>query len=98
MTTVEIIGYLGTFMITVCYIPQVIHTSRTKDVTGISLGMYCALAVGVGLWLVYGVMREDTPLILCNGISLLMIISILIMKVMYTKKDSSADSLVTDAN
>ncbi len=89
MELAEIIGYIATFMITICYIPQVVHTYKTKDVKGISLGMYCALSVGVGLWLVYSLMLSLTPLIICNGLSLLMIIAILVMKVLYSKRSVS---------
>ncbi|MDG1287114.1 MAG: SemiSWEET transporter [Rickettsiales bacterium] len=90
MELAQIIGYLGTLAITVCYIPQVLHTYRSKDVTGISLGMYCALATGVALWLFYGILKSDIPLMLCNSISLLMIISILTMKVLYSKKPEAS--------
>lgn len=86
MDTAEIIGYIATFLITICYIPQVVHTYRSKDVSGISLGMYCALSLGVGLWLIYSIMLSLTPLIICNGLSLLMIIMILVMKLLYTKR------------
>lgn len=89
MELTQIIGYLATFAITVCYIPQVLHTYRSKDVSGISLGMYCALAFGVLLWLIYGILIGDTPLMLCNSISLLMILSILTMKLMYSKYEAA---------
>lgn len=97
MDTAEIIGYIATFLITICYIPQVVHTYKTKDVSGISLGMYCALSLGVGLWLIYSLMLSLTPLIICNGLSLLMIIAILAMKLMYTKR-SIPELLASDVS
>jgi len=89
MDAVEIIGYIATFMITICYIPQLVHTYRSKDVSGISLGMYCALSAGVGLWVIYSYMLSLTPLLICNGLSLGMILAILVMKLAYSKRTVS---------
>ncbi len=86
METVEIIGYFATFMTTICYIPQVVQIFKTKEVAAISLGMYCALTVGIGSWLIYSIMLSLTPLIICNALCLIMIIAILTMKISYSKK------------
>lgn len=48
----ELIGYLAATLTTASFVPQAWHTFRTKDVRGISLGMYGAFSVGVSLWLV----------------------------------------------
>ena len=89
MTAVDIIGYFATFMITICYIPQLIHIYKTKEVAAISLGMYCALSLGVGAWLIYSFMVNLLPMIICNGLSLGMILTILVMKVVYSKQPVS---------
>ena len=97
MELVEIVGLLATIIITVCYIPQIRPTYKTKDVSGISLGMYCTLALGVFLWLVYGILQVDTFLIICNALCLIMILSILTMKLMYSKK-TIAEMVADDVN
>ena len=50
----ELIGYLAACLTTCSFVPQALHTFRTRDVSGISLGMYSVFTVGVALWLAYG--------------------------------------------
>ena len=85
----EIFGYIATFLITICYIPQVSHTYKTKDVSGISLITFSTLAVGVFMWTVYSFILWLPPFIICNVVSLGMIMSIVIMKIMYSKRPLS---------
>lgn len=93
---VEIIGYVAAAFTTICYIPQVWHTYKTKDVTGISLGMYLALAVGVGLWLVYSIILMLVPMILCNAFCWAMIVAMIFMKLRYSRQ-SIGEMIVQDA-
>ena len=97
MTAIEILGYVAALFTTICYIPQVWHTYTSKDVSGISLGMYVALAIGIGLWLVYSVILMLGPLIACNGFCFVMIIAMLAMKIRYSKlypQGASGDATV----
>lgn len=50
----ETIGYIAATLTTASFVPQAWHTFRTKDVRGISLGMYSVFTVGIALWLAYG--------------------------------------------
>jgi len=77
----EIIGFLAAFCTTISFVPQVIRTIRTKDTKGISLLMYSIFVVGVGLWLVYGIMIDDLPMTIANVITLGLAIIILTLKV-----------------
>jgi MtN3 and saliva related transmembrane protein len=63
--------------------PQVLHTLRTKDVSGISLGMYSVFTLGVSLWLVYGIMLGELPIIVANAITVALASTILWMKLRY---------------
>ena len=51
----DLIGYLAAALTTCSFLPQALHTFRTRDVSGISLGMYSTFTLGVALWLAYGV-------------------------------------------
>ena len=64
------IGTLAACLTTASFVPQAWHTFRTRDVSGISLGMYSSFTVGVALWLVYGVVLVAWPLIIANSITL----------------------------
>lgn len=82
----EIIGSLAAILTTGCYLPQVFHTYRSRDVSGISLMMYVALLGGVSCWLLYGILREAWPLVVSNLITIGMLVSIIIMKLKFGKK------------
>ena len=56
-------------MTTGAFIPQVVKTIRTKDTSGISLGMYTMQLAGVVLWLCYGLSIHDGALIMANGVT-----------------------------
>lgn len=77
----DLIGYLAAFITTVCYFPQALHVIRSRQTAGISLLAYSMLFTGVSLWAVYGILKMDWPLIVCNGTSLVMIGTILLMKI-----------------
>lgn len=77
---VEIIGYCAAFLTTIAFLPQAIHSWRTRDLSGISVGMYSFFTVGVGLWLIYGLIIEKWPLILANALTFALALSILLLK------------------
>lgn len=83
MQFTDIIGYAAAFLTTASFIPQAMHTFKTKDVRGISLGMYTAFVVGITLWLVYGLLLNAWPMILANAITLTLAVAILAMKLKY---------------
>jgi len=83
---IEIIGYCAAFLTTIAFLPQAIQSWRTRDLSGISLGMYFLFTVGVGLWLVYGLIIEKWPLILANALTFALALSILLLKLRHTSK------------
>lgn len=78
---IELIGYSAAFLTTIAFLPQAIQSWRTRDLSGISLGMYSLFTLGVGLWLVYGWIIEKWPLILANALTFALALSILILKI-----------------
>jgi MtN3 and saliva related transmembrane protein len=79
----EFIGYLAATLTTISFIPQVWQTFRSRDVSGISLGMYLVFACGVTLWLAYGVLVAAWPIVVANTVTLALALAILTMKVRY---------------
>jgi MtN3 and saliva related transmembrane protein len=79
----ELIGYAAAILTTASFVPQALHTFQTKDVRGISLGMYSAFTLGVALWLVYGVLLSAWPIVIANAVTLALAASILVMKLRY---------------
>ena len=83
MSNSELIGYLAAFLTTCSFIPQAWLTFRTRDVSGISLGMYSVFAIGVALWLAYGVLLRAWPIVLANGVTLSLALCIVAMKLRF---------------
>ena len=83
MTHPELVGYAAAFLTTCSFVPQAWLTFRTRDVRGISLGMYSVFTAGVALWLLYGVLLGAWPVVLANAITLLLAAAILAMKLRY---------------
>lgn len=80
------VGYLAATLTTCSFVPQAWLTFRTRDVQGISLGMYSAFALGVALWLAYGLLLAAWPIVLANAITLALALGILGMKLRYGRR------------
>lgn len=74
------LGAFAGFCTTVSFLPQLIRAWRTRSTRDISLGMFSVLVFGIFLWLVYGVLIGDGPLIAANAVSLCFTGSILYLK------------------
>lgn len=79
--TLEWLGYAAATLTTGSFALQAWHTFRTRDVSGISLGMYSAFTAGVALWLAYGLVLRSWPITIANAVTLTLAVSILAMKV-----------------
>lgn len=86
------IGYFAAFLTTVSFLPQVLLVVLTKKTRDISRNMYLVLTLGVFLWLVYGFMKSDLPIILANSITLLFTLTILVLKVLSKDEESQASN------
>ena len=65
------------------FFPQAWQTFRTRNASGISLGMYSLFTLGVVLWLVYGILLMAWPIIIANAITTSLALTILVMKLRY---------------
>ena len=70
MSLQDTLGYVAAVLTTGSFVPQAWLTLRTRDVSGISLGMYLAFTAGVALWLVYGILSRQWPIVVANGVTL----------------------------
>ena len=80
---IDLIGSVAAVLTTASFVPQAWHSFKTRDVSGISLGMYSVFTVGVALWLVYGLLLFSWPLIIANSITLALAATILGMKLRF---------------
>lgn len=79
----DLLGSLAACLTTGSFIPQAWLTFRTRDVSGISLGMYSAFTLGVALWLVYGWALGSWPITIANAITLTLALAILAMRLVF---------------
>ena len=69
MDLASVIGLIAGLLTTLAFVPQVLRTIVTRDTRAISLGMYTLFTLGVFLWLVYGLVLGELPIILANGVT-----------------------------
>jgi len=83
MEVATFIGLGAAACTTISFLPQAIKSWKTKSMKDVSLPMYILLVTGSVLWLSYGIMLKDTPLILANGVGLSFISLTFFMKIRY---------------
>ena len=80
---IGIIGMIAGACTTVSFVPQIIKILKTGHARDISLLMYVVLTTGIFLWLVYGLLIEEFPIIIANGVAFILCLSVIIMKIAY---------------
>ena len=83
MEPVTVIGLIAAACTTFAYVPQAIKIIKTKDTKSLSLIMYVIMTVGIMLWLSYGILLKDLPIIIANTVTLIFSGIILILKIKY---------------
>lgn len=79
----EILGFAAGFLTTIAFIPQVHKIWATKSAEDVSLATFATFTVGVLMWLLYGIAKQEPPIIVWNSVTLVLAIAILVMKVKY---------------
>jgi len=80
---IEIVGFLAAILSTFSFLPQVIKTWKSKSAKDLSLGMYLLVSSSVLMWLIYGILQVDWPIILANIVTLSLSLVILYFKIRY---------------
>jgi MtN3 and saliva related transmembrane protein len=80
MSIVSFLGLVAASLTTISFLPQVLKTWKSRSAKDLSLGMFLTFTFGVALWLVYGVMINDLPVILANVVTLLLASTLLFFK------------------
>jgi len=75
-----LIGALAGTLTTLSFIPQVVRSWRRRSVDDLSTSMLIAFSIGVGLWVVYGVMASAGPIVAANAVTLALAGALLAMK------------------
>jgi MtN3 and saliva related transmembrane protein len=83
MNLTEMIGLAAGFLTTVAFVPQVTKVWKDRSAKELSLKTFVAFSTGVILWLVYGVMLGEFPMILWNAVTLALVGAIVAMKLKF---------------
>jgi MtN3 and saliva related transmembrane protein len=89
MTWFDLVGALAGTLTTISFVPQVVKTWRSGRAEDLSLFMFALFSAGVLLWLVYGIALHSPPIILANGITLALALSILLLKIPASRRRRS---------
>ncbi len=83
MDFIFIIGTVGATLTTISQLPQLLKVWQTKHTKDLSLSTYSVLAIGVALWIVYGLLLHEPPIYIANIITEIFVLSILAFKIKY---------------
>jgi len=81
--TIDLLGLVAGTLTTCSFVPQVVRIWRTRSARDISTVMFLLLSLGVLLWVVYGVAIQSAPVIVANGVTLVLALAILGMKLYF---------------
>ena len=86
MNALDLLGLVATCVTTSSFVPQVWRTWKTRDVSGISLPTYVIITIGLALWLVYGWLRGDMPLMVADAVMVVLTGAITVMKLRFEQR------------
>lgn len=80
MDTPQLIGLLAGGLTTIAFVPQVVKTYKSRSANDLSLSMFLIFTLGIVLWLAYGLLIGELPVIIANAITLLFCLVLLVFK------------------
>lgn len=82
-STIQLLGLIAGACTTIAFLPQVLKTWKSRSAKDLSLSMFSIFSLGVALWLVYGFMVQDIPVIAANLVTLMLASTLLVFKLRY---------------
>jgi MtN3 and saliva related transmembrane protein len=79
----QYIGIAAGILTGISLLPQLLKIIKEKKADGISFGMLAVLLAGLCLWILYGVLKKDYPIIVTNSFSLLMNVIVVVLTTKY---------------
>jgi MtN3 and saliva related transmembrane protein len=76
-------GVIAACCTTISFLPQAVKVIMTKDTAAISTGMYSLFTFGTLMWLIYGIVSHNMPIIIANAVTLVFACVILYCKLFY---------------
>lgn len=83
MDNITLLGLAAAFCTSTSFLPQAIKTIKTKDTSGISLNMYLVFTIGTFLWLLFGALSGNIPVLAANIVTFIFAVIILFYKIRF---------------
>jgi MtN3 and saliva related transmembrane protein len=83
MDFTTVLGLVAGALTTVSLVPQVAQIWKTRSAKDVSLGMFVVFCIGVAMWLTYGILQSDVPIVVWNSITLVLSLAVVVMKLKY---------------
>lgn len=83
MNLTQLLGLAAGMLTTIAFLPQVLKTWRSRSAKDLSLGMFSLFCLGVALWLAYGLLVSDVPVIAANMLTLMLASTLLFFKLRF---------------
>ncbi len=80
MSSITIIGLVAACFTTFSFVPQALKIIKNKETGDLSLLMCLSLETGIFLWLIYGLLLGNIPIMLANGVTLIFTTLVLVLK------------------
>lgn len=88
MNWIELVGYIGSFLTSITFIPQVYKSWQSRSVGDLSVWMILIVITSTIVWLVYGFAIGSGPVISANLIVLALSLLLLYFKFSFPKNQS----------
>jgi len=82
---IQLLGMIAGILTTVAFLPQVVKNWKSRSAKDLSLGMFSIFCLGVLLWLIYGLLVSDLPIILANLVTLVLALTLLVFKLSFKR-------------
>lgn len=85
-----LVGYAAAICTTISFVPQLVRVWQRRTARDISLSMFLVFSIGEFLWLLYGITIRSLPVILANAVTLLLAMTILILKLIFDRRHAQS--------
>ena len=83
MDSTTLLGLVAGFLTTIAFVPQVLKIWKTRSAKDVSLPTFLAFSLGVALWMVYGIVKQEPPIVIWNAVTLVLAGAIVAMKLKF---------------
>jgi MtN3 and saliva related transmembrane protein len=83
MDSTTLLGLVAGFLTTIAFVPQVMKIWKTRSAKDVSLPTFLAFSLGVALWMVYGIVKQEPPIVIWNAVTLALAGAIVAMKLKF---------------